>query len=160
MVNMLKTFVIFSSSVLIASCSCLHHLPPAENNTNVRDSIVINYRDCVRVIPVEKIVDIVPQYDTLKLETSLSTAEAFVDTATHTLKGKIENKKGAEFKYIEKVEYREHHDTTYVKEPFEIVKEKKVTPRWAYWTLTFSLAVFAYIGIRIYLKLKTGGLVK
>lgn len=160
MVKFSKFILLLFTAVLIGSCGCLHHLPPAENNTSVRDSVVINYRDCARVIPVEKIVDIVPQYDTLKLETSLATAEAYVDTTTHTLKGKIENKKGAEFKYKEKIVYKEHRDTTYIKEPFEVIKEKKVTPKWAWWTLIFSLAVLAYIGIKIYLRLKTKGLIK
>ncbi|WP_406539165.1 hypothetical protein, partial [Fibrobacter sp.] len=69
---------------------------------------------------------------------------------------------GAQFKYIEKVVWKEHRDTSYIEKPvpYEVVKEKKVTPRWAYWTLVTTLLTLGYIGFKIYLRLSTKGLVK
>lgn len=120
----------------------------------LKDSTVTVFRDSVLFIPVERVVDVVLPYDTLKMETSLASSTAYVDTATHTLKGTLENKKGAEFKYKERNVYKEHRDTIYIKEPFEVIKEKNVTPRWAYWTLTFTLLVLVLIGLKIYIKFR------
>lgn len=142
--------------ILTLICSCSPKIYPPSEHIVIRDSVVVNYRDCVRVIPVEKIVDIVHQYDTLKMETSLAQAEAFVDTNTHTLKGKIENKKGVEkcVKIVEK--YVEKCDTIFVKVPVtvEVVKEKKVVPKFFWGTLVYAVLVSLLFAVKIYLKLR------
>lgn len=62
------------------------------------------YKDSVRyidsVIPIEKYVDIVRDYDTLTLETSQAKAQCWVDSIF--LKGMIENKKVINYKYIDR----------------------------------------------------------
>jgi hypothetical protein len=62
------------------------------------------YKDSVRyidsVIPIERYVDIVKEYDTLTLETSQAKAQCWVDSIF--LKGMIENKKVINYKYIDR----------------------------------------------------------
>ena len=62
------------------------------------------YKDSIRyvdsVIPVERYVDIVRDYDTLTLETSQAKAQCWVDSIF--LKGMIENKKVINYKYIDR----------------------------------------------------------
>lgn len=62
------------------------------------------YKDSVRyvdsVIPIERYVDIVREYDTLTLETSQAKAQCWVDSIF--LKGMIENKKVINYKYIDR----------------------------------------------------------
>ena len=124
-------FSILAISILIGCSPRI--LPPVETNTTVRDSLVIRYQDCVRVIPVERVVDIVRQYDTLFLETSIAKAKSYIDTTTYVLKGEIENKN----EFVQKIVYKdriEFRDSLVYKEvPVEIEVEKpiKYVPWWA-----------------------------
>lgn len=107
-----------------------------------RDSTIFNVKDSIVLIPVEKIVDIVPSYDTLKLETSLAKSKAYVDTLTHSLKGSIENKDKAQFQYkiveVERlVEVRDTLIKTETKEvPVEVIKYKRDKLFW--WLLSYA----------------------
>lgn len=142
--------------ILTLICSCSPKIYPPSEHIVIRDSVVVNYRDCVRVIPVEKIVDIVPQYDTLKMETSLASSTAYVDTNTHTLKGKIENKKGVEkcVKIVEK--YMEKCDTIFVKVPVTVEVEKPVKhiPKFFWGTLVYAVLLTLLFAVKIYLNFR------
>ena len=149
---MKKISAILLILIFLSSCSCFKHVPREEIHYVQKDSTILKIVDSIRYIPVERYVDIVHTYDTLKLETSLAQAEAFVDTNTHTLKGKIENKKGVEkcVKIVEK--YVEKCDTIYVKVPVtvEVVKEKKVVPKWCWYLLEFVALVALVYAVKIY----------
>lgn len=118
---------------LTVSCSPKVRYIPVHSDTNVRDSVIVSYRDSIRVIPIERIVDIVAEYDTLFLETSLAKSVAYVDTNTHTLRGEIQNKQEIVYKtvYKDRIEYKDSIQTKEI--PVEIVVEKvkKVVPLWA-----------------------------
>ena len=155
---MKKIFEIVSILIFLTSCSCFKNVPREEIHYFQKDSIILKIVDSVKYIPVERYVEIIPEYDTLKMETSLAQAEAFVDTNTHTLKGKIENKKSVEkcVKIVEK--YVEKCDTIFVKVPVtvEVVKEKKVVPKWCWYLLEFVVLVALVYAVKIYLKIKAG----
>lgn len=95
-----------------------------------RDSI--NVRDSVVTIPVERYVDLVREYDTLKLSTSLASAEAWLDTTNSCLRGSIWNKNS----YTYEKEVIDHYitkDSIVYKEkpvPYEVVKEVKNPVNW------------------------------
>ena len=82
---MIKHFNIFLFIIFLLTfigCSTTRYVPVRgveKEVTNHKDSIRI--RDSIVVIPVERIVDIVPIYDTLKMETIQARAKAYVDTA-------------------------------------------------------------------------------
>ena len=153
---MKKISAILLILIFLSSCSCFKNIPREEIHYVQKDSTILKIVDSVRYIPVERYVDIVRSYDTLKLETSLASSTAFVDTNTHTLKGKIENKKGVEkcVKIVEK--YVEKCDTIYVKVPVtvEVVKEKKVVPKWCWYLLEFVVLVILVYAVKFYLKLR------
>lgn len=97
---------------------------------NYKDTTVVNFRDSIiRIeIPVEKIKDVVAQYDTSKLETSVAISTAYVDTMSHSLKHNLFNKDSAletKIKYIEK-ERIIQKDSIIVKE-IPVIEEKIVT---------------------------------
>jgi len=117
-------------SIIISSCGASYNLPPANNDVHVRDSVAIHLIDSVVYTPVEVIKDVVPVYDTLKMETSLSKAQAWVDTTTHTIKGKLENKKGIteKIKYVDRVEYRDSIKIEQVPYPVEVEVVKTKHP--------------------------------
>ena len=147
------TFII---TVLVSSCSVFKEVP-VETKYNIKDSTIVHMVDSVVYIPKEVIVDVVPEYDTLRLESSKAVAEAYVDTNIHMLRGKIENKEGIEYKYIykDKIIYR---DSVVTKEvPVEVVKE--VVKHKHYWYESilwlFTLLSIGYIILK-YIKNRYG----
>ena len=122
--------------------------------TNYKDSIRI--RDSVVVIPVERIVDVVPVYDTLRLETTQARAKAYVDTTLHLLKGSIENKDKAKTKVREVIRFVEKIDTLYIEKPvpYEVEKQVRYVPAIYKLSLIFMIATIALTVIRLILKYK------
>ncbi len=157
---MKKISAILSILIFLTSCSCFKNVPREEIHYVQKDSTILKIVDSVRYIPVERYVDIIPEYDTLKLETSLAQAQAFVDTNTHTLKGKIENKKGVEkcYKIVEK--YVEKCDTIYVKVPVTVEVEKpvKYIPKFFWGTLVYAVLASLLFAVKLYLKIKAGAI--
>ena len=122
--------------------------------TNYKDSIRI--RDSIVVIPIERIVDIVPAYDTLRLETTQAKAKAYVDTTLHLLKGSIENKDKAKTEVREVVKFVEKIDTLYIEKPipYKVEKQVRYVPAFFKFTALFFVGVILLIIIRIVLKYK------
>lgn len=122
--------------------------------TNYKDSIRI--RDSIVVIPVERIVDIVPIYDTLKLETTQARAKAYVDTTLHLLRGSIENKDKAKTEVREVVKFVERADTLYIEKPipYEVEKKVRYVPAIYKLSLIFMIATIFLTVIRLILRYK------
>jgi hypothetical protein len=147
----MKNFrILFLLILLVMSCGPIKQIP-VETIINYKDSTVVNTIDSVIYIPKERIVDVVAPYDTLKLETNMAKAEAYVDTTLHLLKGSIENKKGVteKIKYKEKLVYR---DSVVTKEvpvevPVEVVKHKHYWYEPILWL--FALLSIGYIGLKL-----------
>lgn len=116
---------------LTVSCSPKVRYVPVHSDTNVRDSVIVSYRDSIRVIPIERIVDIVAEYDTLYLETSLAEAKAYVDSNNHCLKGEIQNKKEIEYRYIKETVYETKDSIIFQTKPYPVEKPVKYVPLWA-----------------------------
>lgn len=114
--------IIIAFLLCFVSCKTIQYVP-IETDTKIeyRDTTV--YKDSIVYIPKETIKEVVPMLDTLSMETNMATATAWLDTTTTTLKGRLENKKGIEYKYIykDKIQYR---DSIQIKEvPVEVTKE-------------------------------------
>lgn len=149
-------FLLFLSFVGCATTKPTIIVPKEEVKVVIKDSVVI--RDSVRIIPVERIKDIVPEYDTLKMQTSLAKASAWVDTTTHTLQGAIENKEQTQIQYkvIEKIVEKTDTIKLFEPKPYEVVKEIPYVPQIYKYALWFSIGVLLFIGLKIYLKFKGG----
>ena len=157
---MKKLLIILTILSVIIGCGTTHHTPSTDTQVHyeIRDSI--RYIDSLVPvpIPVEHIVDVVPVYDTLRFETSVAKAQAYVDTTTHTIKGKLENKKDSIRTIIKYKEHKvvEYRDSTVVQiVPVEVKVEKKVVPSWCWWMLGINILILILIGIRLYLKFST-----
>lgn len=113
----------------------------------VRDSVV--YVD----LPVERVVDIVPVYDTLHLSTSVASASAWVDTSYHILRGEIENSDIPIQTVVQYVDHYHVRDSIVTQEvkvevPVEVVRYPK-----SYWVfLSLIVAFVIYSVIFIYKK--------
>lgn len=135
---------------LVCGCGTTRYVPVKEIE-HVRDTVILK-ADTVRMaIPVEKIVEVVPAMDTLRMETSVAKAMAYADTATGTLKGKIENKpyqQKKEIQHTEKIRTVEKR----VEVPVEVVKWKYRIPHWVWYSLGLNLLFLFILFLRIKIK--------
>lgn len=141
---------------LIIGCSTAKVIAEKETIEKivVKDSLI--YRDSVVYIPQERIVEIVPQLDTLFMEIETAESKAYLDTTNMLLKGELKSKKKEVVKYQTIIEYRDRTDTVYIKEPqpYEVIKKEKYIPSIFWWSLIGNIIVILYIVFRIYLKIK------
>lgn len=116
----------------------------------------IHIRDTIRVpIPVERIVEVVPQLDTLKMETSVATATAYLDTNSRQLRGNITNKRTtlpAKIDTVFVATIKNH----YFEKPIiqEVEKPVPYIPKIYQISLWFSIAVIAFLLGYLFFKLK------
>ena len=123
-----------------------------EVKTILRDSVVI--RDSIVITPIERIVDIVPQYDTLHLQTSLAKSKAWVDTTTHSLRGEITNKEQTQNKNRIEVKYVNRVDSVFIEKPIPYPNPVPYVPKVYKWSLGFSIIVLLAVFGAIIWKLK------
>ena len=146
----MKNWVLILFYFLVCGCGTTRYVPVKEIE-HVRDTVILK-ADTVRMtIPVEKIVEVVPAMDTLRMETSVAKAMAYADTATGTLKGKIENKpyeQKKEIQHTEKIRTVEKR----VEVPVEVVKWKYRIPHWVWYSLGFNLLFLFVLFLKIKIK--------
>lgn len=104
-----------------------------------KDSITT--RDSICYIPIERYVDIVPIYDTLVLENSISISHSWVDTKNHLLRGELKNKNAIQYqiKYVERVVTNDSIVEKEVPKPYPVVEEKIKYPWWSWITLAWFI---------------------
>lgn len=129
-----KIFYIICLLILV-SCGSVKYIP-TETKTiyNYIDSTIISYKDSIIFVevPIERIVDVVAQYDTSRLETTVAKSTAYVDTTTHTLKHSLINKdttikKDVKIEYVDRIVYK---DSVIIKHiPVEVPVDKIVYPK-------------------------------
>ena len=94
----MKKIFIFILTILFVSCTATK---PA--TAPIQSEAIIEYKDTTIYIdkvievpvPVEKVVEVVPRFDTLRMETGVAKAECWADTINRVLRGRMENKKTA-----------------------------------------------------------------
>ena len=146
---------VLAVGLLCGSCGLLKHTPQKEETIiTYKDSTIVHIKDSIRVIPVERYVNIVALPDTLHLETSLATADAYYDSTFNALRGEMHNKKEIEEHY--KVVYKDKvvlKDTTIYKEiPIEVEKPVRYIPKWCWWSLVLNILSIVFLGIKVYFK--------
>lgn len=150
----MNTKLIFLAWVAILACSCATpKYITVKEKEYIKDTVKIK-ADTVRIqVPVEVKVDVVPELDTLKMETSVAEAEAYLDTLTNTLKGQLKNKKvelQKEIQTIEKTKFVEHKVEVPV--PYEVVKTK--VPLWAWILLSINASLVVGFLLSLYFKFR------
>ena len=141
--------VLFLFCLLLSGCGTTKYVPVKETEY-VRETIILKADTVRRTIPVEKIIEVVPAMDTLRMETSVAEAEAYLDTLTQTLKGQLKNKKTELKKEIQTVEKTKFVERK-VEVPVEVVKWKYRIPHWVWFSLGFNLLflLILILGIKI-----------
>ena len=145
-----KPYLLILAAIMLNACGTPKYITVKETEY-IKDTVKIK-ADTVRVeVPKEVEANVVPELDTLRMETSVAEAEAYLDTLTQTLKGQIKNKKTElkkEIQVVEKTKFVERKVEVPV--PYEVVKTK--VPRWAWVLLAFNVSLL--IGFIIKLKFR------
>lgn len=150
----MKRILSFIITVLsLVGCGTSQYVPIEYiEKIEYRDSLVYIKDTLTIEIPVEKIVQMVPQDTTSQIATSLAFSEAKVEKGilTHTLeqKGQIKAQIDTVFKveYIDRIVEREI--------PVEVVKEVKHIPNWCWWSLIINVIGLCFLILKIYLKIR------
>lgn len=140
---------------MFTGCSVIKEVPVETiEKIEYRDSLV--YRDSIVYIPQERIVEIVPQLDTLSMDIEVASSKAYLDTANMVLKGELKSKKKEVVKYQTIIEYRERIDTVYIKElePYEVIKTEYKYNNLFWISIIFNIIVILCLAMRLYLRFK------
>lgn len=138
---------------LLFGCSTIKQIPVQTiEKIEYRDSLVY-IRDTVTVeVPVEKIIQVLPQDTTSEISTSLAFSRAKIEQGKlhHYLeqKGQIKAKIDTvlNVQYVDRIVEREIPIITEV--------EKNVIPIWVWWSVVANVIVLCFISFKIYIKLK------
>ena len=153
--KILATALVF---FLAAGCGTIKYVP-VETNTevHVKDSTVYHVLDSVRITEATRYRDMAWLGDTLRIEGSRSRMWACADTTKEAVLGCLEEDEVEErFKivYRDRVEYRDSIQTRDVPVPVEV--EKKVTPKWVWWSLGINLILFLIVLAKLLRFFKIG----
>ena len=140
--------ILFLILLLFVSCSTIKYIPVKETEyvtvTETLVDTVIKWAP-----PIEK-VDKETKDTTSTVETSLAKSTATVSNGT--LHHSIENKKDS---IKTKIVYKDKiiKQTEYKEVPVEVEVEKKVIPKWVYYSLGLNILILSFFLGRLILKL-------
>lgn len=140
--------ILFLILLLFVSCSTIKYVPVKGEDIYHTEYIT---KDSIVYTPVEVIKEVVPELDTLYMETSVAKAKAYLDTNLNALKGEMKNKK--EIVYKDKIVYRDSIIIQKQEIPVEIEVENKVVPKWVYYSLGLNILILSFFLGRLILKL-------
>ena len=140
--------ILFLILLLLTSCSTIKYAPVKGEDIYHTEYIT---KDSIVYTPVEVIKEVVPELDTLYMETSVAKAKAYLDTNLNVLKGEMKNKK--EIIYKDKIVYRDSIIIQKQEIPVEVEVEKKVVPSWVYYSLGLNILILSFFLGRLILKL-------
>ena len=141
--------LLFLILLLFVSCSTIKYVPVKGEDICHTEYVT---KDSIIYTPVEVIKEVVPELDTLYMETSVAKAKAYLDTNLNTLKGEMKNKK--EIIYKDKIVYRDSIIIQKQEVPVEVEVEKKVVPSWVYYSLGLNILVIIGFAIRLYFRFR------
>lgn len=158
----MKKVILFLAIVVgIAACGiCKPQKPqPSESNTEVHyiDSVRWHDSTVYHTFYKERYKDFTSLLDTLRLSTTYSDFQSWVDTTSNTLQGTAENKQDSvpvKIKWKERIVYKDSIHVEKIPYPVEVTKEIIKYPKSYWWFLGFTVLAIIYIGIRIYLKFR------
>ena len=140
--------ILFLILLLFVSCSTIKYIPVKGEDIYHTEYVT---KDSIVYTPVEVIKEVVPELDTLYMETSVAKAKAYLDTNLNILKGEMKNKK--EIIYKDKIIYRDSIVIQKQEVPVEVEVEKKVVPSWVYYSLGLNILILSFFLGRLILKL-------
>lgn len=145
--------------ILTLICSCSPKIYPPSEHIVIRDSVSVTFKDSTIYHHKTVNKDYAGLLDSLRIQGEHSSMLAYADTTHFIIKGEL-REEPIKVQFKEKIIFREHRDTIYVKVPVtvEVIKEKKVVPKWCWYLLEFVALVALVYAVKIYLKIKAGAI--
>lgn len=165
----MRKAIVLGLILLVALTGCSRKTaPPSVSHSNQQDSIrekVVVRIDTVRVmvpveIPVERIVNVLPDKDTSNLETSMAVSTAFIDSLGflhHSLDNKAQTIQTPVDVAVPVTEttHEEYHsneksDTVYVEVPAQLTGGKKFLIKAGWLAVAAMIALIVYAAYRLW----------
>lgn len=155
-----KALIIFFAAIGIASCCASKKLPTHTETVTIYnkvDSIAYHDSTIYHTLYKEYYKDYADLLDTLRLETSYSEFESYIDTTAKVLKGSATNKikdVAVKIKWKEKIVYRDSIITKTKEIPVEVPVEVTKYPKSYWWFLGFTVLALIYVILKLILRFK------
>ncbi len=156
--------LIVACGLAVGSCGVIKPVP-VETNTEVHyvDSTILHIKDSVRITERSRWKDYVGLLDTLKIRGNRSEMRAWTDTTNHILNGSLSEdpiEEKTRIVYKDKIVYRDSVRTEEKPVPVEIIKEKKIYPKWMVILSILGIISTMVLAFQVYLKIKKTDLSK
>ena len=154
----MKKIVFFTLAIIFVGCAVTK---PA--TVPIQSETIVEYRDTtiyldkiIEVpVPVERVVEVVPRFDTLRMETSVAKAECWADTTNRVLRGRMENKQTSLKGKIDTCFVVEYIDRYTDKEvAVEVPVDVPYIPKFAWFCIIFTCCWSAVIIAKLIWKFK------
>ena len=154
----LKIAIFVIPLLLLSGCGTLKKNTESENTKVIYIETEKIVMDTVTVeVPVEVTMTYSGLRDTLKMETSIARAKAYIDENEMQLVGSIENKsaqleKEVVLKYKTTTRDSLIFQTKEIPVPYEVIKTK--IPRWCWWLLLINIAIIVLVIMKFLINFK------
>ena len=136
---------IVTAVLMLSACKTVYVPVKTVEKVTVRDTTYLRWTDTLVRVEKSRISDFSGLLDTLYLEVPLARSTAFVDTATATLRGTLEQSGSMPVKIVER-EHIVYRDSVRDREvPVPVVEEKivKVVP--LFWRIFGAIGVASFV---------------
>lgn len=153
----MKKLILLILLFVVCSCGTVKQIPVNNKEVvNIRDSVVLRDSVITTYINKERIKEVVPELDTLVMNTKYAKSISYLDTTTNTLQGTLEQLDSVpvpvKVVFKDKIITKEKVIEKEIPVPVEVVREKKVTPKWIWWSLGLNFLIFVIFLLRLKLN--------
>lgn len=144
-------------AVMFTSCKTIYVPVGTDSSTNVKDSTVLHIVDSVRYTERSRYKDYGDLLNVLEIEGKHSRMRSWIDTTKNVLNGELtEDPIEEKTRTVVKTQYRDSIQYVEKKVPYpvEVVKEKKIYPKWMIVLSLLGVLNTCLLGFIGYLKIK------
>lgn len=156
--------LLLAAALSLGGCKTLQYVPiRTDTQVEVKDSTVFHIKDSVRITERSRWKDYGGLLDTLKIRGNRSEMRAWTDTTNNILNGSLEEDPQEEktrIVYKDKIVYRDSIRTEEKPVPVEVIKEKKIYPKWMVILSILGVISTMILAFQVYLKIKKTDLLK
>ena len=147
--------------ILLAGCKTIYVPVPATTSTTVtvKDSTIWNIKDSVRITEKSRYKDFGDLLKPLVIDGNHSHMRSWVDSTRNILVGTLEEDEITEkirTEYRDKYIYKDSIQLVEKPVPVDIIKEKKIYPKWLVLLSILGVISTLVLGFIGYLKIKSG----
>lgn len=154
---MKKLIIALALALTLTACKTVYIPVGTDSHTNVKDSVEIHIIDSIRITERSRYKEYGDLLKVLEIEGKHSRMRSWVDSTKNVLNGELtEDPIEEKTRIVVKTQYRDSIQTVekQVPYPVEVVKEKKIYPRWMIVLSLLGVLSTCLLGFIGYLKIK------